>query len=277
MKLKKDQIVGANYHYTRYSLPYFVKSMERLGVRQIEFYAADPHLYVENCTPERAKDIRRRLDDSGIKVACFTPEQCSYPINIALDDDYARSYSVHYYDYTLEYAAILGSPLVQIVGGRGYFDGDLEGAWERSKESLRLITERAKSYGITIVLEASSYMTSTVVNNCTHIRQMIDEIKLPNLRGMIDTNALYKAEEDFETCVKLLGEDLVHMHFIDATENAYSLIPGTGVLPMAEWMQILADHGYQGVLTPELWGTRYAMDPEDAMKRSLAFCYQYTE
>lgn len=277
LKLKKEQIVGANYHYTRYSFQYFLDSMQRLGLQKIELYAADPHLYVEDFTPQMTREIKKKLDSAGISVICYTPEQCSYPINIALEDEYVRQRSIRYFERTIEQAELLGSPKVQIVGGRGYFDGNLDFAWERSAESLYKIAQKAKSCGITLVLEASSYTTSTVINTCSSIAKMIKQIDLPNFKGMIDTNALFKAEENFEECVRLLGDNLVHMHFIDATPTEFCLIPGDGDLPMGDFMNILARHGYEGFLTPELWGTRYACNPEKAMKQCLDFCYRYTD
>lgn len=277
MKLKKEQLVGANYHYTRYTLEYFIRSMQKMGLHRMEFYAADPHLFVLDCPPDRIRAIKKMLTDAQMEVVCFTPENCVYPINIGLEDDFVRERSVRYYERTLEIAAEMESPLVQIVGGRGYFDGDLSGAWGRSADSLRRIAKKAEQYGITMVLEASSYNTSTVINTCTHIDRMLRELDLGNVKAMIDTNAVYMAKEDFEQVVSLLGDRMVHMHFIDAKPGAYCLVPGDGEMPLGKYIEILARHGYQGVLTPELWGTQYVANPDDALRRYLEFCAPYTD
>ena len=272
MKLKRDQIVGANYHYTRYTFDYFVRSVKSLGLDAIELYAADPHLYVGEDDPDRLRRVKQALKSSGIKVKCFTPENCVYPINIALEDEDVRSRSLAYYRRAIEYAAELEAPLVQTVGGRGYYDGDLSGAWSRSADSLGKMAAIAKGYGITLVLEASSYATSTVIHSCRNIRDMLDELRLDNVKAMIDTNAVEMAGEDFEDCVRLLGSDLIHMHFIDARPGAYCLVPGEGEMPLGHYLEILAQYGYKGVLTPELWGNTYVQDPETALKNSVAYC-----
>ncbi len=276
-KLKREQVVGANYHYTRYSFEYFVRSLQNLDLHAIELYAADPHLYVGDNDYAKVAKIKKLLREADVKIRCFTPENCVYPINIALEDETVRNRSIDYYYKTIEQAAELESPLVQIIGGRGYWDGDLKAAWDYAADSLGKIAGKAAKYGITMVLEASSYPTSTVIHNCQNIRDMIDYLHLDNFKAMIDTNAVYLAKENFADCVKLLGKDLIHMHFIDAKPGAICLIPGEGEMPMDEFMTILAENDYQGVLTPELWGNTYVADPEAALKRSIEFCYRYTE
>ena len=277
MKLKREQFVGANYHYTRYTFEYFVESLKRLDLHAIEFYAADPHLYVGDEDRAKLSKVKRLLRAADVQVKCFTPENCVYPINIALEDPMVRNRSIDYYFKAVEQAAELEAPLVQIVGGRGYWDGDLEGAWGCAADSLAAIADKARRYGITMVLEASSYPTSTVIHNCTNIRDMLDCLALDNVKAMIDTNAVYLAKEDFLECVELLGKDLIHMHFIDATPSATCLVPGDGEMPMDGFMRILAEHNYTGVLTPDLWGNTYVADPEAALRRSMEFCYRNME
>ncbi len=277
MGIKKEQIAGGNYHYTRFTFKYFLESMKKLGLQNIELYGACPHIYVDDYTPQMTRDLKKQLDQYGINVVCYTPEQCVYPTNIAIEDDFIRKRSLEYFYRTIEQAEILEAPYVQVVGGRGYFDGDAGEAWKRSAESLRLITKKAESHGVTMVIEAASYKTSNVIHSTSAIVKMIKEIGSQNCKGMIDTNAIFLAGEDFEEAVASLGSDLRHMHFIDATQNDYCLIPGSGDLPMADYIDILGRYGYQGYLTPELWGGKYDLEPEDAMQRSIEFCYQFTK
>ena len=270
--LDRIQIVGANYHYVRYSLDYFINSMQRFGLTRIEFYAAEPHMYVDDYTPAMAQAVRRKLSAAGISVACFTPEQCNYPINIAAEDELIRLRSIRYYERTIELAAAMESPLIQIVGGRGLYDGNQKSAWGRSAEALAHFADIAAGYGLTMVLEASNWVTSTVINTTEDIIKMLDELGRPNLKGMIDTNALYDAGEEFERAVQLLGDRLCHVHFMDARPDAHELVPGEGVLPMDEYIKTLAKYGYKGSLTPEFWGLRYAEKPDDAIRRYLDYC-----
>ncbi len=274
MKLKKEQIAGGNYHYTRHPFSYFVESMKRHDVHQIEMYAASPHLYVYDYTPEQVVGIKKQLDDAGIKVVCYTAEQCLYPVSIAIDDPIVRERSIKYYELALEQASVLESPYMQMISGSGLLGSDPAEDWKRSADAFSRIVKTAEKLGITIVLEADRTCT---VKNTKDARKMIDEVGSPSFSGMIDTNAVYHAKEDFETCVNLLGADLRHLHFIDITPTAGCLIPGTGDLPMAQYLDILGKHDFKGYLTPELWGSRYSEMADEATAQSLEFCYRYVD
>lgn len=75
--LNVSQIAGSNYHYIKYSLPYFLDSMARLDQHLIEFYAASPHLSIEDATYAQVCDLKRELDAREIRVCCLTQERAS--------------------------------------------------------------------------------------------------------------------------------------------------------------------------------------------------------
>ena len=43
MKLKKEQIAIGNYHYTAWSFDHFLRSVQDLGLTNIEIWGAKPH------------------------------------------------------------------------------------------------------------------------------------------------------------------------------------------------------------------------------------------
>ena len=49
-KIKWSQIAVGNYTYPLYSFCYFLDSMKRLGIKNIEVWAAGPHLYLDDMT-----------------------------------------------------------------------------------------------------------------------------------------------------------------------------------------------------------------------------------
>ena len=46
--MRWSQIAVGNYPYAMYSFDYFLESMKRLGVDQIEVWAAGPHFYLDD-------------------------------------------------------------------------------------------------------------------------------------------------------------------------------------------------------------------------------------
>ena len=273
--LKKEQFLGANYAYCSHSLDYFIESMQRLDVDKIEFYAASPHCYLDDMTPERAYDIKRKLDKAGIHSVVLTAEQCNYPISISTSDPFARERSFRYYEKALEIASVLEAPYMQMVAGMHTMEDDPAECFERVTEGMYRVVKKAEKLGITIVLEAD---TSTPVKNTTDIMTVINSVGSDNLQGLIDTNGIAHANEDFEAAVIRLGDHLKHMHFIDLREpGGHCLVPGEGDLPMEDYLRILDKHGYTGYLTPELWGRNYLANAEEAMKKALDYCRSRAE
>ena len=270
--LKRSQVASSNYHYIKYSLPYFLDSMVRLDQHLIEFYAASPHLSIEDATYAQVAAIKKELDARDIKVCCLTQEQCVYPINIACEDDTIRERSIQTFLKTIEFAAQMEAPHCQIVCGRGYFDNPEEDAWKRSVESMGRIVDKAERYGVTMVIEAASFNTTNVVYDTPRIRRMMDEFKSPNLKSMLDTCAVAMAGEDFREDLAILGKDMVHLHFADGTPLGH-FIPGEGDLPLVDYLKALDEFGYTGAIPFEIYNRKYDFDPEVTMKKCLDFIY----
>lgn len=270
MSLQNSQFYGANFSYLLHRFDYFVASMQRLGVQNIEFYAAAPHLYLEDATTDDARRIARMLRAAGIQVGCFTAEQCLYPISLASADETLRNRSLAYYEKALAFAQELQSPLMQLISGGALLEDDPEQSRSRSMDGICRLTKLAERAGVKLVLEADP--NCTIANTNDQLRA-IREIASPQLSGMIDTNALALNGENFSTAAELLGRDLCHVHFIDIDlpKNGMCLAPGDGTLPMKDYLKVLSDRGYTGGITPELWGTTYHHCAEQAIEKSLAF------
>ena len=113
--MKREQFYGCNFHYTRHPLSFFIDSMNRFDVHKIEFYAASPHMYVDDYTPGEAREIRRKLDNGNLEVMIITAEQCLYPVSMATEDPFARERSMRYYERSLEQGYELGAKALQIM------------------------------------------------------------------------------------------------------------------------------------------------------------------
>lgn len=259
--LKKEQVLGSNFHYSRFSFRYFLDVMEKEELKKIELWAASPHLYVDDYDLPAMLEIRNELKRRGIEVVCFTPEQCVYPINIAADEKEVRQRSLNYFVKSLECAAVLESPLVQITSGRGNLDADKSKVWGRSAEALSYLAKIAERYGITFVLEATSAYTSRV-NTTKEVRSMIDEVGSPALRGMLDVCQVANAKEDMSEDLKILGEAMLHLHFADGTPLGH-YVPGDGkgTLPLEGYIKALDTFGYRGGISLEIYNKIYDLEP----------------
>jgi len=272
--LKRWQLAGANYAYTKHTFAYFIESMQRLGFTHIEVYAASPHLYPYDCDRPAVRAVKRQLEAAGIQPVCLTAEQCMIPVSLSIDDPTVQARSLDYYMRALEQASELEVPYMHLVAGGGYIESNPESDYRRAIDGIGKVSDRAKALGLRIALEADR---GTPIRNTSDVRKVIDTIGCDRVQGLLDTNAVWHAKEDFEEAVILLGEDLAHMHFIDLGPQGGCLTPGDGELPLAQYLEVLDRHGYRGFMTPELWGFRYLNEAEAAMRRGRDFCHRYME
>ena len=81
-ELLMDQLAGTNMVYARFSFQYFLASMQRLGVHNIELYGCTTHFHFYD-GDEAVARAKRLLRDSGLRVISMMPEENVYPVNIA--------------------------------------------------------------------------------------------------------------------------------------------------------------------------------------------------
>jgi protein FrlC len=253
-----SQVAGMNEHYYMHTLDYFLDSMVELGIENIEFWAGSPHLYIEDTSLSRIQRIRKEIEKRDLRLICYTPEQCIYPVNIAAKEPDIRQKSMAYFRNSLEAAAELGARMFQIVPGWGYYDEPTESAWTRSRDALAILSSQAASLGILMTLEPLEAHGTNIVRNSADLRRMLDEVGAPNLKGIIDTCPMHAAGEDFSDCFETLGADLKHVHFVDSGHCAW----GEGDFPLEKYLSQLARHDYQGYLTIEICNRRYFTDPK---------------
>lgn len=268
--LKASQFAGSNFHYIKHTLDFFLKSMAELDIHLVEFYMACPHFSVFDATFQDVKTLKKKFDDHDIKLCCTTLEQCTYPINIATEDKAIRERSIETLKKTIEYTAMLDCPYTQVLGGRGSYDLPESDAWKRSYEALHYLAEKGSQCNVSMVIEEASWFTSNTVYTTPLTRKMLDEINSPYFKAMLDNCATETAKEDFRECMKLLGDDMRHMHFADGIPGGH-FIPGEGNLPLMDYLNILDDFAYEGAITFELYNRKYELEPHYYMKKCFDF------
>lgn len=269
--IQMSQIAAANYHYKRYSLDFFLDSAARLGFRNIELWASGPHLHLDYFSNQDMKQLHKKIKDKGLEVICFTPEQFVYPISISHPDPLYRKKSVEFFCRHIEAASLLNCNQVLVTTGIAYLDEDETEQWKWCRESLGEICKTAEKEGVYLPIEAFTSFTTHMFNSAGHIARMIKEVGSPNLKGLADTDVMATTGKDtIHDFIRELGNDLIHVHFVDGNPGGH-LVPGDGKLDMAGALKALNDIDYKGYLGLELLDRRYILEPEKAMKDSIAW------
>lgn len=158
-----------------------------------------------------------------------------------------------------------------VTTGLAYLDADETEAWKWCRESLSEICKTAEKEGVYLPVEAFTSFTTHVFNRAEHISRMIKEVGSPYLKGLADTDVMATTGKDtIHDFIKELGHDLNHVHFVDGNPGGH-LVPGEGMLDMEGALKALNAIDYKGYLGLELLDRRYILDPEKAMRDSLAW------
>ncbi|NRY60636.1 sugar phosphate isomerase/epimerase family protein [Clostridium beijerinckii] len=253
--------VAMNFHYVRYPLSTFLDKVERSFFEYVELWAAAPHFNIYDATMADAAALKKEIKKRNLKLACVTPEQCVYPVNLAIQDAQLRNNSIEYFKKTIEVAEALETSRVIVSAGYGFFNQPKEEAWKLAKESLSVLSQFAKGKGITLTLEPLMVTTSNVINSSSDLSSMIDEVNSPNLVGMLDTSQMSFYPETPKEYFKNLGDKLQYLHFNDRSH----LVPGDGDLPMKDHYKQIVENGYDGFCSFEICDRRYYCDPDAAL------------
>lgn len=267
--IKLEQITGMNLHYLRYSLDYFLDSMEKLEVSSVELWGGFPHFYEGDVTLSDAKEIKKKITDRKLNLVCYTPEQLMYANNIASKSTLVRNRSLAYYEKNIELASILGTNYMLMTPGTGLFDEEIMPYWEISRESLARLAYKAEQVGVTLLLEPLQAFESNIINTSSQLKLMLEEINSPNLKGMLDLVGMHACGERIQDYLTNISE-IVHIHLIDGAPSGH-LIPGSGELPLIEDIRQLSDSGYTGHYALELCSSKYYPDPHQAVAASLEY------
>jgi sugar phosphate isomerase/epimerase len=131
--------------------------------------------------------------------------------------------------------------------------------WAATPDCVAEVGELARrTAGLTAMIEFTR--TSTHLSTLTSTLQVIRQAGHPNVRPMLDFFHFWSGLSKFEDLDLLQPGELAHVHFQDVldaprerTSNNYRLIPGDGIAPVVPIIRKLAEKGYAGALSVELF------------------------
>lgn len=269
MNLKRNQIAIMNIQYKYFPFTKFLDDAVKYGVKNVEVWGAAPHFHLEDLTYTEVQRINGEIQSRGLKVACLTPEQCVYPVNLASADKSERRRSLKFFENYIRAACEIGADKMLVTSGWGYFDNsNREDAWKWARDGIYDLAECGARHGVKLALEVLRKDESNLVHDLPSLKRMLTELNHQNVGGMIDTCPMNLAGETPTDYIKCLGKDLAHVHFIDGAPRGH-LAWGDGILDMEKYLMEFSEGGYQGYLSLEITDGRYLLDPEQSVKQSI--------
>jgi protein FrlC len=260
----------STFVYYRYPLVEAIKRTAAFGYDAVEIWGGRPHAFADDMDAAAIREVRRVIDATGLAVSCFIPAQFRYPTNIAAADQRMRAKSVDYLKRSIEVAAEMGAPFVDVCPGYSLYGQSWEDAWAAMLESLNTLADFTASMPLAIVLEPGNRYETDLVVTVDDALRALKQVNGP-IGILPDTGHLFVNKEPLADVVEKVAGLTCHYHIDDnlgITDD--HMVPGQGKMDYQIFLARLKEAGYQGSLAVEL-GFQYTVDPDVAVKQSIDF------
>src|SRR5438309_1732264 len=134
--------------------------------------------------------------------------------------------------------------------------------YKAGAENMRQAGDVAKQFNMSLRIEF--VRTSPFISTLTTLFKMTRAAAHPNVAPMLDCYHFWSGLNKFEDLELLRPGEIGHVHFQDVPDmprelldNTTRIIPGDGVSPLVRILRTLADKGYAGPLSVELFMPKY--------------------
>ena len=196
-RLLLNQLAATNMAYNRFSFDYFLESMQRLGVRNVEIYGCSTHLHPYDGGDPIPK-VRTKIREAGLRVISMMPEQNVYPVNLAAKEKAVRDHTAEVYKWFIYAAAELGARQMLLCPGRPYRNEPWSEGYKYSRDSIERLLPAAKDADVILNYETLRIGESTLTSNCEDTCRMVRDVNDPYLACCVDTVPVYCAHEKTE-------------------------------------------------------------------------------
>lgn len=272
----RERFCNFNIHYDAlHTLEYFCRCMKKLEVGNVELIAGHQGLFIDHNSIADTRETRKILKDYGLKVGSVSAQSCHFQYQFAVKGKEYQKNTFNFFSNGIRLAAELDCPILQVNTGWGYWNEPKEEGQKRSAEMLRRLCEVAEKYDVMLACESLRPQESLIGYKVGDIKKIFDMVGHPNFKVMIDTCAMGVAGESLQQWFDIFGsQNIIHTHFQDGTPY-YHLIWGEGKHNLGEFLKVLHDNNYQGLLSQELTLAAYFQDPFEYDKRNLSVFSEY--
>jgi D-psicose/D-tagatose/L-ribulose 3-epimerase len=119
----------------------------------------------------------------------------------------------------------------------------------RAADGLREAASTAQEVGVRLAVEAINRFESDLVNTADETIALVDRVDADNVGILLDSFHMNIEEPDPPSAIRAAGRRLFHFHCVDNDRGA----PGGGRIDFAAQARALAEIGYQGWITAEMF------------------------
>ena len=198
---------------------------------------------------------RRVLTDSGL-----TPVSGACGVPGLWEPNPGRAASLDNFRRRCEMFAALG--LTRIYAPTTTTGKFTQDDYTAGADNMREVGEIARQFGMTAMAEA--VRSSTFISTLPSLLKMTRAAAHPNMAPLLDFYHFWSGLNKLEDLDAIRPREIWHVHFQDVPDmprelldNTTRIIPGDGIAPVTRMLRTLADKGYAGPLSVELFLQRF--------------------
>ena len=208
------------------------------------------------------------VDDAVCKSICEAEKRHDVDIvalsgtfNMAHPDVNVRTNGLARLDVVLSVAARIGIPTVTLCTGsrdadnmwRRHVENDSDDAWRDMRDTMQMALALADKHDVTLAIEPE---LNNVVNSAAKARRLLDEMRSPRLKIVIDgANLISPGRMDhmqttLSEGIELLADNIVlaHAKELPPPDHAEPVAIGDGTLDFDHYLNMLRRVGFDGPL-----------------------------
>lgn len=229
----------------------------------------------ERIEPGEAEAVAAAAKSSGVEIVAL-----SGTYNMIHPDRAIREAGHRRLAVLAEACAAMGAPLLTLCTGtrdpddqwRAHADNGTPEAWRDLLEAMEVAIAIADRHGVDLGIEPE---LANVVDGAEKARRLIDELKSPRLKIVLDPANLFETEGPAEQrrlvseAVDLLGDRIAMGHAKDRAPDGTFTTAGRGVLDYPHYLAALASIGFSGSLVTHGLSAQDAPDVASFLRRAL--------
>lgn len=225
---------------------YYIKKAADLGFDILEV-GAKP---LPDYTPGQIAALRQSALENGITLTSgYGP---SFDHNMGSSDPAIRQGATEWFKRLFDVMAQLD---IHLIGGAlySYWPIDFskpickEDDWKYSVEGVRVLSDLARPYDITLGMEVLNRFENHILNTAEEGVRFVKEVDRDNVKVMLDTFHMNIEEASIAAAIRIAGKLLGHFH----TGECNRMVPGQGRMPWREIGEALRDIDYDGPVVME--------------------------
>jgi len=241
LSIHQNTSAGAGYRRS-------LEGWARAGIKNVEITARLLDDFLKNDSPAAA---RRVMTDLGLTPVSSASEVAGLwepnPNHAAALDNLKRRCEMFTaLGFTKTYAPVTATATFR------------EDDYKTGVDNMRKVGDVAKQFGMTAMAEFTR--ASTFIATLGTMLRMIRETAHPNMRALFDCYHFWSGQSKFEDLDLVKPGEIAHVHFNDVPDmprellgQATRVIPGDGVTPLVKILRKLAEKGYEGPISVELF------------------------